>query len=36
MSYVHLPVENLDQKRPAKSEIPLKDCMAGYLFIYNA
>ena len=35
MSYAHLPVENLDQKRSAKGEIPTKGCMAGYLFVYT-
>ena len=35
MSYVHLFVENLDQKRSAKGEIPIKGCMAVYFFIYT-
>ena len=34
MSYVHLPVENLDQKRSPRGEIPIISCMAGHLFVY--
>ena len=35
MSYVHLPVENLDKKRSGKDEIPIKSCMTGHLFVYT-
>ena len=35
MSYVYLPVENLDEKRSAKGEIPIKGCIAGHLFVYT-
>ena len=35
MSYVHLPVENLDKKQSVKGEISNKGCMAGHLFIYT-
>ena len=34
MSYVHLPVENLHQKRSAKGELPIKSYIAGHLFVY--
>ena len=35
MSYVHLPGKNLDKKRSAKDEIPIKCCMRGNLFVYS-
>ena len=35
MSCVYLFVENLDQKRSAKGEIPIKGCMAVYFFVYT-
>lgn len=35
MSYVHLSVENVDQKRSAKGEIPIKGCMAVDFFVYT-
>ena len=35
MPYVNLLVENLDQKRSAKGEIPINGCMAGHLFAYR-
>ena len=36
MSYVRLPVENLDKKLSAKGEIPIKGCMTGNLFVYTS
>ena len=35
MSYVHLPVENLDQQNSAKGEIPIKGWMTRHLFVYT-
>ena len=34
--YVHMCVENLDQKQSAGGEIPIKGCMAGHLFVYTS